>query len=191
VGGELYGRLPLAAPLRVVAGEVGVQVRAPGYLATERTLQVAGNSRVHTAFTFVVQPAPEPRTNGAASSPPDALVVHPTSPRRTAGWITLGGAGALVLIGVGGVVTREWEAQIWNGNQCAPPGQSRSAVCGTNRDIGTAAQTITIGAFVGAGVAGAVSAVLLLGSPRSAAVPTTARVSCRGAGLGFACGGAF
>jgi hypothetical protein len=128
----------------------------------------------------------------AASSPPDALAAQPASARSTAGWITFASAGTLVLIGVGGVVTREWEAQIWNDDsRCLPPpGQPRSARCGTNRDIGSAAQAIAIGAFVGAGIAGAVSAVLLLGSPRSAAVPTTARVDCRTAGLGFSCGGA-
>jgi hypothetical protein len=190
--GELHGRLPLEGPLRIVAGEVAVKVRAPGYPAIERTLQVAAKSHLHEAFTFVVQPAPEPGSDTNASAIPRAPVEHPTSSIRSAGWITLAGSGALVLVGIGGVVTREWEAGIWNDDsQCAPPaGQSRYARCGTSRDIGSAAQAIAVAAFVGAGISGAVSGLLLLGSSRSAAAPA-GHVACRVGVPGFACGGVF
>jgi hypothetical protein len=193
VGGEPYGRLPLSAPLRVVAGEVAVQVRAPGYASMERTLQVAANSRVDVAFTFVVQPGPEPRVNAEVSAVPAAPIVHPSSTSRTAGWIALAGAGALALVGIGGMITRESEAAIWNDDsRCGPtPGESRLARCGTNRDIGSAALTIGVGAFVGAAISGAVSGVLLFVSSRPAARPTAGQVGCRVTGPGFACGGAF
>jgi hypothetical protein len=193
VGGEPYGRLPLAAPLRVVAGEVAVEVRAAGYAAMERTLQVTPSSRVHAAFTFVVEPSPEPRANAEAPSMARAPVAPPSSARRAAGWVTLAAAGSLVLVGVGGMITREREAAIWNDDrQCGPtPSESRATRCGTNRDIGSAALTIGVGAFVGAAISGAVAGVLLFGASRPAPGTTAARVGCRVTGPGFACGGAF
>jgi hypothetical protein len=192
VGGEPYGRLPLAAPLRVVAGEVAVDVRAPGYAAIQREFQVPANSRVRVALTFVVEPGPEPRANAETPSMPSLPAGHPSSARRTAGWITLAGAGALVLVGIAGVVIREREAAIYNDDaQCGPAGEPRSVRCGTNHDIGSAALPIAVGAFVGAAIAGTVSGYLLLESSRPAAGQTARHVDCRVMGPGFACGGAF
>jgi hypothetical protein len=193
VDGAPRGRLPLAASLRVVAGEVAVDVRAPGYAAIGRAVQVPANARVDLAFTFVVQPSPEPRPNAEAAVMPNAPVAYRTSARRAAGWLTFAGAGALVLVGIGGSVTREWEATIWNDDgRCGPTSaESRYARCGTNRDIGSAAQTVAVAAFVGAAISGTVSGVLLFGSSRPSAGRTTGRVDCRVKGTGFACGGAF
>ncbi len=193
VGGEPCGRLPLAAPLRVVAGEVAVEVRAPGYVAMEHDVQVSAKTRVDVAFTLVVQPGPEPPPN-AEASPSSAAVGHPGSARRTAGWVTLAGAGALAMVGIGGFVVREQEAVIWNDDgQCGPTaGESRYARCGTNRDIGSAAQTVAVAAFVGAAISGAVSGVLLFGSARPASGQTAAgHVDCGVTGAGLACAGAF
>jgi hypothetical protein len=192
MGGVLYGRLPLEGPLRIVAGEVVVEVRAPGRVAMERTLQVAAKSVAHAGFLFALEPTVQPPASGQGPVTSRAPVERPTSAPRTVGWITLAGAGALVLVGIGGVVTREWEAKIWNDDsQCAPLGQSRYARCRTNRDIGSAAQAIAIGAFVGAGIAGAVSGVLLFGNSRSVASPTMGQVGCRLVGSGIACSGTF
>jgi hypothetical protein len=191
---ELCGRLPLEQPLRIVAGEVAIEVRAAGYAAMNRTLQIAANSHMKAVFTFEMpEPAFSPRVSGETSPIPRAPVRRTTSATRTAGWITLGGAGVLALVGIGGAVTRELEAEIWSDDRCAPtPGQpSRYARCGTNRDIGMTAQTIAIAAFVGAGVAGAVSGILLLRSAGSTAASTTGPVQCRMAGTLLACDGAF
>ena len=156
-------------------------------------MQVPANSRMNVAFTFVVQPSSEPRPNAEASPISSAPVGHPSSARRTAGWITLAGAGAIALVGIGGLVTREGEATIWNDDsQCGPTsGESRYARCGTNRDIGSAAQAVAVAAFVGAAISGTVSGVLLFGSSGPAAGRTARHVDCRVAGSGFACGGAF
>jgi tetratricopeptide (TPR) repeat protein len=56
-GGALVARLPLDGPLRVVAGELPVEARAPGYWPIKRTLQVEGRTKVHAAFLFVEPPA--------------------------------------------------------------------------------------------------------------------------------------
>jgi tetratricopeptide (TPR) repeat protein len=193
IGGELFGGLPLDRPTRIAAGEVTVELRAPGYAPIQHTFQVEAKSQAHASFTFVTQSAAQPHLSADDSrvAPPAAL--RPTSARRTAGWFSLAGAGGLLLAGIAGAVTREWEARIYNDDsKCAPAGnRSRYELCGTNQDIGSAAQTIAIVAFVGSGVAGVASGVLLLGTSRSAPAPTMGRIDCTLAGLGLSCLGAF
>jgi hypothetical protein len=193
IGGVLGGHLPLDRPLRVEAGDVIVQVRAPGYALVQQTLHVEAKSQVHVAFTLVSQLAPIASPTGQRSVTDHSGAGRPTFGTRKLAWIALGSAGGFGLVGVAGLVTREWEAQIWNDDtQCAPPpGHSRSDRCGTNRDIGTAAQTIAIAAFAGSAVAAVVSGMLFLGSSRAAAVPTTGVVDCGIGGPGFVCAGAF
>jgi hypothetical protein len=101
--------------------------------------------------------------------------------------------GGLALAGVAGAITREREADIYNDDiQCGClPGQPRSARCSTNRDIGNAAQTIGIAAFVGSGIATAISGVLLFGGSRSKPRGAGNRVDCGVAGVGLVCGGTF
>jgi hypothetical protein len=98
----------------------------------------------------------------------------------------------LLLVGAAAVVTREWEALIYNNDgQCGPtPGLSRSARCGTNRDIGMATETIADVALVGAGIAAAASGLLfVMGSGRLA--PKAGIVACGLDGPGMACGVRF
>jgi tetratricopeptide (TPR) repeat protein len=188
IGGEPWAALPLERPMRIVAGEATIEVRAPGYAPIARTLLAEAKSQLHEVFTFVEQPMPTAHASGErAVSPP---------PRRhsgAAGWIALGGAGGLALLGVAGEATREWEAQIWNDDsRCGPTAtQSRRERCGTNRDIGSAAETIGIAAFVGAGVSAAISGVLLFRSSASTPVATGKHVECNLAAARFACSGAF
>jgi PEGA domain len=189
VAGELLGRLPLDHPLRVSEGDVTLEVRAAGYSPLVRTLHVEAKSQVHAAFTFALPAAPS-----ANQSSKTTAVEHPSARGgapsvRTWGLVTFAAAAGLALVGVAGVVTREVEAHIYNDDsQCGPlAGQSRADRCGTHRDIGMAAQTVAIGAFAGAGAAGAVSGLLLLRNPR----PAPGQVSCTVAGSGLACGAAF
>jgi hypothetical protein len=191
LGTELAGRLPLDRPLRVVAGDVTVEVRAPGYAPVHQTLHADARSQVIAAFTLVQAE----HLADAATDKPEAEhppVERPPSGPRKMGWVALAGAGGLALVGVGGLVTREWEAQIWNDDRkCAPAGGlSRSNRCGTNRDIGSAAQTTAIVAFAGAGVLAAISGALLFLRPQHAPVPA-ARVECGVMGIGLSCGGSF
>jgi hypothetical protein len=193
IRGVPWGRLPLDRPVRVEAGDVIVEVRAPGYAPVQQTLHVEPKSHVHAAFTLVSQLAPIAYPTGQRPATDRSDAGRPTFGTRRLAWITLGSAGAFALVGIAGLVTREWEAQIWNDDtQCAPPpGRSRSDRCGTNRDIGGAAQTIAIAAFAGSGVAVVVSGALFLRSSRAASVPTTGLVGCGIGGPGFVCSGAF
>jgi hypothetical protein len=193
IGGVLWGRLPLDRPMRVEAGDVTVQVRAPGYAPVQQTLHVEAKSHVHAAFTLVSRSGPMASPTGQPSVAYLSGAARPVLGTRKLAWISLGSAGGFALVGIAGLVTREWEAQIWNDDtQCAPPpGHSRSDRCGTNRDIGTAAQTIAIVAFAVSGVAAVVSGAFFLGSSRATAVPTAGVVGCGIDGPGFVCAGAF
>jgi hypothetical protein len=189
-GAQLLGRLPLASPVRLVAGDLTIEVRAPGRAAIQRTLRVEGNATVHAAFVFAAPPvAPQaaPRTVAAASPRAERSSPWTTS----AGWIAAGAAGGLALAGIAGLVTREWEAQIYDDDsRCGPlPGVTRYQRCGTNRDIGSAAQTVAIVAFSGAGVAAVVSGVLLLRAPPQAR--SAKGFGCVLAGPGLLCSSPF
>lgn len=193
--GRLLGRTPFDPPLRVVAGEMTLELRAPGRPALRRTLHIEAKTLAHETFTFVVEPPPEVQTARERVPVPPALG-RSRSARITAGWISLAGAGGLVVLGAAGMVTREWEALLYNGPACDPTAsESRYARCGTNRDIGSAAFDVGVGAFVGAGVLGIASGVLLLGGPPATTAPraggTIPRLACRSNGPGFLCVGEF
>jgi hypothetical protein len=177
--------------VRVDAGEVTVEVQALGYAPMQRVVAVAPQARVHAVFAFELPSPSLPVDSKESGTPATRTQLEPRSPaRHTAGWIALGSAGGFLAIGVAGLVTREWEARIWNSSQCSPTvDKTRADRCGTNRDLGFAAQTTAIVALSGAGVAAAVSGVLLLGGSSRPSAPT--HVACGIAGLGLACGGTF
>jgi PEGA domain len=193
IEGQRRGRLPLEQPIRLVAGEATFEVRAPGYSPIQRTLRVEGNAHVSEVVTFVVQPVQEPpppsRDKPAALRLPRS---NPAPTSRRAGWIALAGASGLLILGIAAQGTREEEALIYNDDaQCGPVGTlTRRSRCGTNRDIGNAAQVVAIVAFAAGGLAAAASGVLLFGS-RGAVGSKASRLECLVAGVGLACGWDF
>jgi len=188
IGGEPSGRLPLDTPMRIVAGEVPLEVRVPGYTPVARMLRVDGGTHFHTEFLFAAQALTPPPSRAMAEVPPAR-----SERRQTVGWGVLAAAGGLALVGVAGAITREWEAHIYKDDgKCGPlPGQPRSVRCGAQRDTGDAAQTIAVAAFVGSGIAVAVSGVVLFGGSRSKPTAAMNRVGCVMAGAGLMCGGTF
>lgn len=213
VQGELQGRTPLGSPMRVEAGDVGVELRAPN-ATIQRVMHVDAGSHVHAAFTFVRPPLPtatvgEHRDGTSPASPergrtsdePGGAPLpagHSStgSQAKTVGYVALAAASGLALIGIAGLSTREVEASIYNDDaRCAPivVGNmvlSRYDRCGTNRDIGSAALTIAVASLVGAGAAGILSAVLLAQPSASFGQRKTA-TGCAVTVTGFACHGLF
>lgn len=195
IGGVLAGHAPLDAPVRVAAGDVTVLLRAAGYAEVERTMHAEPGSSVHVVFVLSDRGSQPPYL--APGRPVDvAAPARPASGTRALGWIALAGAGGLAALGGAALLTRELEAQAYNNDaQCTPTAtQSRADRCGTDRDIGTAAQTIGIAALAGAGVVGAVSAIVLWTGPRPS--PSThgaslPRLGCAMAGSGVVCRGVF
>ncbi|MEM9195385.1 MAG: tetratricopeptide repeat protein [Myxococcota bacterium] len=64
VNGELRHRLPLSAPLRVVAGDAMIEIRAEGYLPMRRTVTTRGGQRAREIMRLTPLP-------GAAGHDPD------------------------------------------------------------------------------------------------------------------------
>jgi hypothetical protein len=191
VNGAPMGRLPWTAPMRVAAGATTLEVQAPGYPHIIREIHMEVGASVSQLFTFV---APAVSSHATETTPPPSATTsgEHTSPAARAAWMVAAAAGSLVLVGIAGAVTREWEAQVFNDDaQCGPlPGQSRESRCGTNRDIGNAAETISVAAFAGSGIAAAVWAYLLFHA-RASAPAKAASPRCEWTGLGVGCRGAF
>jgi hypothetical protein len=188
IAGELGGRVPLDRPIRVVAGEVPLEARASGLGTVQQTVHVEAGAQARAVLTYSSPPMVESR---APHDEPTPTLTD--SGRRTAGWFALGGAAGLLLIGVAAQVTREWEAHIYNDDgQCGPMGSlTRYERCGTNRDIGSVAESIALGAYAGAAVAAVTAGVLLFTGSRRASASTTGHAACWVAGDGIRCGGRF
>jgi hypothetical protein len=161
VQGRYVGTAPIAGATRVVAGDVEIQLDLPGHPSLRKTLTAEAGSRAHMAF--VAEP-PGDASLPASETPSKIVAVQPVPPqsapaaRRTAGWILLGAGGAGGLMGVAAFMTREREAEIYDGAQCASTAAaSRCDRCGVNRDIGSAAQTVAVAVFVSSAAAIAVS----------------------------------
>ncbi|HXX66138.1 MAG TPA: hypothetical protein VEK07_03100 [Polyangiaceae bacterium] len=188
VAGELRGWVPLSQPLRIVAGDISVEIRAAGFAPMRRMVHVEPTSVAHETFTFGA------RTAGEHAAAARELPPAPTSSAaRTVGWGLLAGAGGLLLAGAAGLVTREWEAQIYDGDGCSPSAAiPRSVRCRSNREIGMTAQTIAIVSFVAAGAAAATGGFLLLRTyPHSSVGALPCGLIATAATTGIVCGGAW
>lgn len=171
-GGAEQG-LPLAAPLRVVAGELSLEVRAEGYETARRRLLLLPGQRLREHVTLrAVEPAPAP-VAVVAASPPVALPVAPPvapsparpapSPARRGAAIGLFvGAAAALGVGLAAVVVREGLAADFN-DHCPADGARCEGVRSAAGDwtVG-AAVSLPLAALMGAGAA------LLLALPAGA-----------------------
>lgn len=193
--GHAVATLPMARPVRVVAGTVSFEVRAAGYATVTRTVTVAPGALVRE--TVELSPAASVRE----APPSNVLFVQPTlagtsldtrggATQRTLGWGAGAGAGVFLvggtvayLVGLGDVSRYDTE--------CPPPGTpGASGECvGLLGEIKTL-EAIAVAGFVGGGVLAAASAVLLLTAPSGRGARTAGRgVSCgRGPGdVGVTC----
>lgn len=122
VNGRAVGRLPLADPIAVSAGEVDIEVRAPGYEAGQRTVNIVAGQyqRVVLRLSKTPQPVaanPEPPAIAQVDSPPreparEPTLVQPTpqppkpavedrsTPRTVLKWTAAGLSVAGLAVGV-------------------------------------------------------------------------------------------
>ncbi|HEY2517321.1 MAG TPA: hypothetical protein VGI39_40890 [Polyangiaceae bacterium] len=202
VEGERAGRVPLDEPLRVPTGVLMVEVRAQGYTAAQRALEIEPGTKAHEfirllAARAAVKGSPEPSSPGvlpedlARPSAGDSSARAPSG-GRDAAWVTLGGAGLLLAGGIVTQVLRESEVDIYNDdNRCLHGPGTRDDVCGSHRIAANTDLAVAIGLYAGAAVAAGMSTYLFLVRRSASAGPATARASCGIAGLGIACGGVF
>jgi tetratricopeptide (TPR) repeat protein len=104
IDGEAAGTLPLAAPLRVLAGQIELEVRLAGYQRARREVEVRGHGLTREKVTLVATPPPEPApaAKPIMSTPPVAVAARPAPPKpftkRTGFWGLMAG-GALAVAG--------------------------------------------------------------------------------------------
>jgi hypothetical protein len=160
INGKAAGHLPLATPLRLGKGVVDVELRAPGYIPTSRSLKITGavveRLNLVLAQASPAPPAPAPpllssstetkETSGAPTAPvgepiqPGADDGHKANPRRIAAWTTAGVAG--LSLGLGVVETFAWisNQRAFDdhlGPQPSDPSAKRPRDCGSaDKDYG-------------------------------------------------------
>lgn len=207
--GHVAGALPLAEPLRVVAGEVSLEVRAPGHATVRRTLQLAAGATARESVDLApVAPtppasAPEPppapapaplATLTVATAAPPPIVPsrveaqHASSAWRVlaaAGW-ALGGAG--VTAGFVGLAVAEGRVSTFNGTGCtlyaeSPPRASSDACVEIYRGAESARAGASAAFAAGAALAVGGTVIWLL-RPRA---PGAHAWGCAPTGGGLSC----
>ena len=147
VNGRAAGRIPTAEPILVNAGEVDVEVKAPGYVRATRSLQLGGGQYQQLVIRLEQEPAvdtkrtsesgprndvshpAEPQNATAAPtdppvSPPGVQAVMPLSQRQPSTarlvvkWSALGLAGAGLGVGVAATVIHQSKANALNQAGC-------------------------------------------------------------------------
>jgi hypothetical protein len=194
IDGRPVGRLPLAQPVRVAAGHIGIQLVAEGHLPAARPVTIAAGQLARETMTLqkieppplaAPQITPAPRPVARAPLPPATALPEivaagraPEDPggwQRTAAWV--GGGAAVLFAGaaVVGLVARGHYADrvdvalrdggcAQHGDQFTGDGARDCAVAATDRD-----QAATV-ALVSGGVAGVLalaSTILFVAAPRA------------------------
>lgn len=194
VNGRVAGRLPMTTPASVSAGQVEVELRAPGYRSGSRTLNLSGGQYQRLVIRLEKElPPPQvqvgqdgapkptraspkdegtPENDGAgAGSPAGGPSVH-----KIAKWTALGLAGAALATGVVASVVykrnKDWFDSAHdmgcfdNGGKAVDrAGLATVPDCQDALDTYGTAKTWTIVGFAGAGVFAATWAVLALTEP--------------------------
>jgi tetratricopeptide (TPR) repeat protein len=180
IDGDRRASLPLAAPLRVVAGTGVVEVRAEGYETIRRSVEVLPGGTSREAFVLTRTRAALPVV--AAAPPPAARpsLVLPLS--------LLGVGGALVGAGAIAHVVGLNNAAVYNDDsQCFVKPLTRDERCGDRRTASEIGRGLAITGYVLGGLSLAAATYLLV--DRRAARPP--RLACAPALGGLGCQGVF
>jgi tetratricopeptide (TPR) repeat protein len=187
--GEIQGTLPLAQPIRTLAGAYTLDLSRPGYYRLRRPVTVFGARLTREVVNLAADagaPGSAPQTSGVARD---------GATGGGANWLpwTLGGLG----VAAAGVSTLAWlsrerHAERWNDDdRCQRPGLTRAAVCGAERAASQRAEATLLVSAAAAGLfaAGAVLSVVLSGpSPREA---ERAQLACGLKGVWVTCAAQF
>jgi hypothetical protein len=192
VDGQAVGKLPLPDPVRVPAGTLDVELRAPGFANARKAVVVSagGYERVFVSLTSESAMAP-PRS----PSPPVTILASPplegapgtSSLRFSLKWISWG-AGAIGLgAGVWGVVANHSRAETFNSQGCRLDNDGVAVslmtrmpdtTCDTLKRRYEFASNVAIAGFVAGTLFASAGAVLLLTEPKGE-VRAIATARCR------------
>ena len=194
--------LPLTAPVRVVAGTLSLQVRAPGYESVSRSVTVAagGEAREVVRLTRIARPGgamlSEDRPAVITTRARPEVTSTPGGTQRVLGWSSMVGGLLGLGIGAAGRAVREGAVDEYN-NQALCPGRLATLQPGDCQSLVDRVESMELLSTIGlvAGGALAVTSIVLLAtapSPRRGA-EVGARIGCIvGPGtLGLQCAGRF
>jgi hypothetical protein len=215
VNGAHAGTLPVAA-IRVPAGSVALEIRAPGHLPMSRTVIVPAGGLAREPVVLVPIPASEQPSappppvhvdgSPAGAGPAGGAAVAPAagewSGRRMLGAGLVAGGVASLAAGIVFHLLRNGHASDFNSAGCiddngqisGPP----SSNCSSRYDDVQHAQDFAIAGYAGAALLGGVGAYLWFtdrgpgdASAREASARSGALACGLGGGFSFSCGGRF
>jgi hypothetical protein len=192
VDGQLVGKLPLADPVRVAAGSVEVELRAPGFVTAGKTVVVRSHGYEQT-FVGLFREAPLPLAPVAQAAPPGAAptVVSARAPAEIAArdgspstarrasykWIAWGACAIGLGVGTYGVIENGQRSDAFNAAGCRLDSHGAAVLastraydanCNSLKNSYESATTIGVIGFVAGGVLAAAGAVLWFTEPKSA-----------------------
>jgi len=202
INGQPAGQMPVGGPLRVLAGSLALEVRAPGYLPVVRNVSVPAGGTARESITLIRVADSNASVAPPPNAPPPALVERPTirdnawSTRRKLAVGSLAAGGAFLGGGVAFMILHNNKAGEYKDAGCAtvltnqgPPG------CSDKADSANLTETLSIIGYAGAGVLAGAGLYLLLteDQPASNGGPSTS-ISLRCApalNAGVTCAGTF
>jgi hypothetical protein len=186
IGGAVKGTLPLAKPLRVRAGDVRFELRAPGYDSETRTVHAVAGQLTRETVELTPARRQAPVQPVAAAATGTVPVVTEASGgageatgrgRQIVKWSAFGAAGLGLVTGVVATLIHQSKVSAFNNDAnmgCADNnGQavhmsdgSAAPECQGDLDAYRSARTWQIVGFVAAGAFAATGLVLMLTEPR-------------------------
>jgi hypothetical protein len=201
VNGREVGKVPLEAPIRVIAGSVDIELRAPGHRPGFRTISVAGLQYQPVVIRLEKEgdprsglaggPSPVQRSGGAGGYAADlGDQAAPMQPWRKA-MIGVGLGGAALSLGAAAYSIWNYNNQVdaFNTRKCLETAngailmstRASDSRCSQLRSSYQNAYTLTIVGFSAAGALGVTALVLYLtgrGDGGRASAPVERRFAC-------------
>jgi hypothetical protein len=206
--GVPLGTLPVAAPFRVEAGKRTLELRAKGFHATTRSIEIPAGGVARETVTLVALPpevaGPGPGAGaphaGAPGSGDDAGRSDPGRGQRLLGWAFAATGGALLITGGVGMLVRKGIVDDYN-DRCPGLGVGQPADCDEKIESARTWLTVSIVSLIGGGVFTLGGLALVATAPRrdaatAGAKEPTVRAFCapssvRGLGASLTCAATF
>jgi hypothetical protein len=196
IDGARLGTLPASAPFRVEVGARKLEVRAKGFHAQARNVEITSGEVARETVTLVAMTDDDGhtstvagKTEGTSAVPPGGD--EPGKGQRILGWAFVGTGGALVVVGAITMLVRKGVVDDYN-QQCPGLGVAQPADCDDKVSSARTWLTVSVISFIGGGVlaAGGLALVFTAPSGESKKAASSPRLSC-GLGAGLACAGTF
>ncbi len=199
IQGRRVSALPLARPVRVVAGTVAFEVRAPERVTVMRVATVTANGFARETVDLVaaapaVAAAPTPTQTPAVAAAPRPITAPTAPPRsgglqRTLGIAAAAGAGVFLIGGAVAYVVGLGQTDDFNATCPPPDSPGLSTECSNLASSVHTMEALAVTGFVGGGLLAAGATVLLLTSPSRQSERGASALACgRGPGdVGVSC----